>query len=631
MCGICGIITSVSGSFNLEELRAMNETLHHRGPDGEGVYSNKDHTVGLGHKRLSILDLSENGKQPMFDHSKNYIISFNGEIYNHREIKSDLLDLGYKFKSNTDTETILNGYIAYGTDIFNKLNGIFSFAIYDRLNHKVLIVRDRLGVKPLYYLLSEQSLSFASEKKAILSQSLSRSINYKALKQYLYYGYSHKEETMYAGIKKLLPGHYLEIDIRNFELKKSSFWQHEHVVLNPNISEDDIIGQTSTLLEAAVKRQLQSDVPVGIFLSGGIDSSAITAFASKHYSKKLKTYSAAFDFNDGHNELALAKMVSQKFGTDHHEFFIEGKNLPEITEKLVYHHDEPFSDAANIPLFLMSQAVQSSCTVVLQGDGGDELFGGYPRYHLLSKNTRYKNLMKFGKWITTIIRSNHAFSKKLKRYDEIFNTSTPSHTLAKLLTLVDSSSRPQDIFSSGIKNSIKEINPFSYYDELYNRFKSIKGMDQKMMWIDSLIILPDLFLEKVDKSTMANSIEVRVPFLDNDLVDFALGLPSKLKLKKGIKKYLLKKALKGTVPDEILFGAKKGFGVPFGNWLKGPLNDHFNDIVYSDFIKQSDFFDLKNVAKKMDLHKNGKVDHSAELWKVYNLSIWLRNNKSILN
>lgn len=622
MCGIAGIVSRNYNSnlVNYDSLEKMESSIKHRGPDGKGFFVDKQ--VGFTHRRLSILDLSKEGSQPMSSIDGNYIISFNGEIYNHQEIRKRLIKKNHSFKSKSDTETILLGYMQFGKDLFKMLNGIFAFSIYDKIQQKVILVRDRLGVKPLYYHLSNDHLVFSSEKKAILKVSSIRTIDYNSLNQFLYYGYAHKNQTLFSGIKKVLPGHALEVNLGNFEINNWAFWKHEDMLpINYKISEKEAVNRTKILLENAVKRQLQSDVPVGIFLSGGIDSSAITAFASKHYDNKLKTYSASFDYNEGHNELDLAKKVANKFNTDHHEFHIRGADLPDITERLVMHHDEPFSDAANIPLYLMSLEIKSECPVILQGDGGDELFGGYPRYHLLSKRDRYKFVMQILRPITKL-PFKLPLIQKVKRYQNIF-TDPPNEALANLLTLESKESMPHSIFSKEINIELSKHDPFNYYTELYERFDSLTCLDQKMMWIDSLIILPDLFLEKVDKSTMANSIEVRVPFLDNELVEFAFSLPSQLKLKKGIKKYLLKKALRGIIPNTILDGRKKGFGVPFGNWLKGPLYNHFNDMVFSTFIKNIGVFDLDEIQKLTNEHKKGEQDHSQRLWKVYNLAMWL--------
>lgn len=628
MCGISGIITRTSSELlSHSKLKSMNDAIAHRGPDGEGTYI--DGNVGFGHRRLSILDLSENGKQPMSDNSNQYAITYNGEIYNHLAIRKDL-ENSFSFKGNSDTETILNGFIKNGTDLFKQLNGIFAFAVHDKLAQKVYLVRDRLGVKPLYYTFSKDHLIFASEKKAILKHSNKTKLNYNGLQQYLYYGYVHKDETMIANIKKLLPGNVLELDLQTFNMTIWPYWKHEDVLpVQTKYIESDLVKKTSYLLEKAVKSQLQSDVSVGVFLSGGIDSSAIVAYASKHYTQKLNTYSAAFDFDDGHNELPLAKKVAQKFNTNHHEFFIKGNDLPDITEKLVTCHDEPFSDAANIPLYLMSKEVKKTSPVILQGDGGDELFGGYPRYHLLNKSKLFLSLFKLLKPYTKL-PSYFPKQKGIARLHNIYNSTLKHESLAKLLTLEERKSNPENIFSLQVQDKINNYYPFGYYKELYERFNMLQGMDQKLLWLDTLIILPDLFLEKVDKSTMSNSIEVRVPFLDNDLLSFALSLPSKIKLKNGVQKHLLKEALRGLIPDAVLFGKKKGFGVPYSNWLKGPLKNHFYDVVFSKYVKELGFFNHNLIQKMYTLHESGKADYGNKLWKIYNLSMWLEKYKITL-
>ena len=623
MCGICGYISSDQDNTNMDTIYQMAECLIHRGPDNLDCYNFQN--VFFGHTRLSIQDLSEKGNQPFSSKDKHFVIIFNGEIYNHNEIKAELINVGYHFSGTSDTETILNGYIEWGNNIFKKLNGIFSIAILNKENNQVVLARDRFGVKPLYFATLKNTLVFSSEIKSILKHGLEVSLNYKSLHEFLYYGYCLNSKTFYNEIQKLIPGSLMILDTKTLNSTTEVFWQHEDIFVendNARISEKQAVLKTKELLENAVKKQLLSDVPIGVFLSGGIDSSAITAFASRHYSGKLKSFSAGFDFNKTNDELPVAKELARLFNTEHHEIFIEGKNISQTIEKLIEHHDEPFSDAANIPLYLMGEQVKKECKVVLQGDGGDELFGGYPRYDILQNLAFYQKSLKIGRQVVKFFPSR-ALKSKIDRFSFLIEEENPAEICALLMTL-EKKNEPFDFLSLRVKEKISISDPFEHYKNLNLRFKNINSITQKMLWIDSLIVLPELFLEKVDKSTMANGIESRVPFLDNELSNFALSLPSELKIKRKEKKFLLKKALDGIVPNKVLYGKKKGFGVPFGSWLKGPLLDHLKSSLLSPTIKELDIFDFDKLKTMISDHASSKKDYSQMLWRLFNLSIWLQ-------
>lgn len=618
MCGITGYY-KFDKKIDLN-LKAATDSIAHRGPDSVGYY--EDEVVGLGHRRLSIIDLTSTGLQPMYSRNKRFIIAYNGEIYNYQSIRNELKQQGFDFEGTSDTEVIINGFELWGNSIFKKLNGIFAISIYDKYDKKLTLVRDRLGVKPLYYFKNESCFTFGSEIKTILKfQCVSSTLNNQSFHEFMYYGYGLGERTMFNDIYKLEPGSLIEISNKNYSI--SSYWKHEDIVLQSerDISMSGAVSKTKALLEDAVKAQLVSDVPVGVFLSGGIDSSAITAFASKHYSQKLKTFSAGFDFDNGHNELPLAAKVAKQFYTEHSEIFIKGKDLPYIIEQMVLQHDEPFSDAANIPLYLMTKEIKETCKVILQGDGGDELFGGYPRYHILHNLKWYKLFFSSLNFIEPIILSKY-IREKTKRFYPLFAAKNNDNLFAKLLT-EENEGIPELSFSKELRFLIKDQLPFLHYYNLSKRFEYLKDDVQKLLWIDTKIILPDQFLEKVDKSTMANGVEVRVPFLDNHLVEFALSLPSKYKLHKGIKKYLLKKALEGIVPNEVLYGPKKGFGVPYQNWLRGPLKEFMMDKLYSQSIMDKNLFDYDVLAHRIEKHCANKSNWGFHLWKILNFCIWI--------
>lgn len=623
MCGIAGIIRK-DNDFDLSQVNVMGPFLKHRGPDDSGAYV--DEIIGLTHKRLSVLDLSSCGHQPMLNDSNSLVIIFNGEIYNFQELRDALYREGYVFKSNSDTEVILKGYEKWGCDIFLKLNGIFSFAIWNKVEKELLLVRDRLGVKPLYIYETNSVLYFGSEIKAIRSVcSELNQLNFEALYEFLFYGNSLGDKTLFKNIYSVKPGSFIRV--KHGSVSYHSYWKPENITEKNEVGFGEASLQVRSLLETAVSRQLISDVSVGVFLSGGIDSSAITAFATKKYPRKIKTFAASFEFDKGINELEKARFVSNYFETEHVEFHIEGKGLPELFEKMIYHHDEPFSDAANIPLYLMAREVKQHATVVLQGDGGDELFGGYNRYSLIRKFG--KGFERIGAQFFYLLTRKLSVSPRLKKHIRIidaFGQKNDAEMMALLLTLDTLRNNTLQCLGRPLRESLSEFSPFSYYCDTEQRFRD-KDLLQKMLYTDTQIILRNTFLEKVDKSTMAASIEARVPFLDNDLVEYVMSLPSEIKLRNKEKKGLLKKALRGIVPDQVLDGPKTGFSVPYENWLKGPLYEYLIDKTHSSYITQLQLFDYSVLDKRIKDHKNSKSDYGFQLWKLLNLCVWLEKNQ----
>ena len=629
MCGIVGIASKEldsSKDFSLV-LRSSLEKLEHRGPDNFGIY--QDEQVILGHARLSIIDLSSSGHQPMSTEDERYIICYNGEVYNFGDLRQQY-GLNNLF-SKTDTEVVLKAFAKVGVEVFRKLNGMFAFAIYDKEENKIWLVRDRLGIKPLYYTYNGDQLKFASEIEALLEFSDERvQCNREGLHEWLYYGTTLGERTLLKDVKKLEPGNYLELSLESLRLTIRSYWSpKEYVnVKKERLSKKSLIVGVKEKLEQAVKRQLVSDVPVGVFLSGGIDSSAITAFASKYSENKIDTFSVGFDFDKGVNELPKARSVAQYCNTNHHEFHVSGKKISDVVEKMVWHHGHPFSDAANIPLYLLSSEVEGKIKVVLQGDGGDELFAGYRRYSLL----RFYKLIRVVSLLSKTIERRFKrgfFNPRIDRMINAFSANSYATTMALLLTEEDEQVLPFKVFGDDIADIVTRENPFSRYLHCQEELGTEDTVNQ-MLFVDSMIILPDIFLEKVDRSTMASSIEVRVPFLDNDLVDFCLKIPGYTKASLGRKKWLLKKALEGTVPQEILYGPKTGFGVPYGFWLVNALKGYFFDYLETFDRKYPGFFDSKRIADIFYRQEKGEVDQSFLLWKVLNFMVWSIQKKVVL-
>jgi asparagine synthase (glutamine-hydrolysing) len=627
MCGIVGMVSRTGlPPLDSQRRRSILASIRHRGPDADGQYC--DEQLWFGHVRLSILDLSSAGNQPMMTSDGDFIIVYNGEVYNFREIAGELSlsDL----RSRSDTEVILRAFEAGGVQSLRNLNGMFAFALYHKSARKLWLVRDRLGIKPLYYSMTPDGLVFGSEIKSIL-QLLedAPSCNVSALHEWLYYGNALGGKTLYADIHQLQPGCYLELDMSSFQSAVKPYWSVRELVErnDARAGADDIVSDTRRLLEQAVRRQLVSDVPVAVFLSGGVDSSAITAIASRFYEGRLTTYSAGFDDVHGVDERPKARRVAQYYGTDHHELHVGRASLPDLVEKMVHHHDMPFSDSANIPLFLMAQEISATTKVVLQGDGGDEVFGGYRRYVSLRHRRLLAALARAGGRFAEAL-PNSFFSRRVRRYAGAFGADDVAGTMARLLTPIDPRSSPESIFTPVVREMLGRFDPFERYRQCRQLVIGSGSTADEMLLVDLMIELPDIFLEKVDRSTMAASLEVRVPFLDHDLVDYVVRLPASLKMRRGVKKWLLKRALAGVVPHDVLHAPKTGFSVPFGYWLRTALKPLFFDHLARFERSQPGVLDRMEIERRYAAMQNGQHDRAYTLWNLLNLMIWC-NQKNV--
>jgi asparagine synthase (glutamine-hydrolysing) len=620
MCGVLGIVSAHSAPERHESCQTALAALRHRGPDAQGQY--QDANVWLGHTRLSILDLSAAGSQPMQSADRRFIIVYNGEVYNFRELAAryELENL----RSGSDTEVVLRLFAKSGVNCLRELNGMFALAMYDRQARKLWLARDRVGIKPLYYKSDDDGFIFASEIKGIIAlDEGATSCDLTALHEWLYFGNTLGGQTLYRGIKQLLPGQYLELDLETLKPTVHNYWSLERQAdsaESPLIATRFAIEHTRDLLQQAVRRQLVSDVPVGVFLSGGVDSSAITAFASRDYGGRLATYSAGFDCERGGGELPKARRVAAYFGTEHHEVHVVGGIVGELIEKMVRHHDMPFSDPANIPLYLMSSKISTQTKVVLQGDGGDELFGGYRRYSTLKYYRLLHALAGAADGLQRLIPKCAAYSRA-QRYVHAFAAGDIATTMALLLTPEDRACAPEAIFGPEIRQEVEKADPFARHRECHEMFRA-KDIGNQMSFMDLMITLPDLYLEKVDRSTMAASMEVRVPFLDNELVDFIVQLPGRRKFPWGRKKWLLKAALRDIVPAEVLQGPKVGFDVPFAQWLRGELRAFFLDHLATFERRSPGVLDGDHVRRMLVQSSSDRGKQSYLLWKTLNLMVW---------
>ncbi len=614
MCGIAGFI----GKGDLSVLKSMTDSISYRGPDAEGNYADTDAGVYLGHRRLSIVDLS-GGAQPMKDHTGNFIITFNGEIYNHQEIREELNKSGHKFiTANSDTETLLEAYKAWGTQMLGKLNGMFAFAIYDRTKKQLFAARDRFGKKPFFYTQQNGTFVFASELHAVKKHtSVSSNLSKKALQKYFAYGYIPAPNSLFDGIYKMPGGHYLLYDLTEskFEIKKWWCFELDTFTEIPKNPEQVWGEQLLDLLSKAIKRRLMSEVPLGFFLSGGIDSSSLVALVSKILpSKDINTFSIGFT-EASFDESTYAKLIADKYQTNHIREILDIEKaltiLPDIVSKL----DEPMGDSSLLPTYLLCQLTRKHVTVALGGDGADELFCGYDPFKALGKAKLYNSLVPkpmhqafsflFSK--LPVSHKNMSLDFKIKRtlrglnYAPKYWNSVWMGPLApnEINELFDEEIEMEDLFSEAILawESCKQKSLLDKATEFYVK-----------------LYLQDDILVKVDRASMMNSLEVRAPFLDIDLVNFARRIPVNYRFRNGESKYILKKALEPILPHDILYRKKKGFGVPIGKWFsEGKLNP---------FQEQANFNFLNNqvIKKQIEQHKKLKSDNRAFLWNLYLLS-----------
>jgi len=606
MCGICGIY----GQENKIVVQKMLDVLKHRGPDGEGIFS--DQNITLGHSRLSIIDLSENGKQPMSNEDGDIWLSVNGEIYNYKELRNQLENLGHHFHSNSDSETIIHAYEEFDLEFITKLRGMFALALYDQKKNLLILARDPIGKKPLYYTNHQGFLIFASEIKALLESGLPRVVDKTSIWSYLAYQYPLGERTLFLGVRKVIPGHMLIIDTKKVTVRK--YWDISEK--NQNATEDYFADKLLQILKTATKLRMNSDVPVGAFLSGGIDSSAVTALARPYYrDNDFHTFSVGFET---FSELPYAKKVSEFLDTDHHEVQITSNMVLKDLRKIAWIYDEPLGDAAIINNYFLSKEAKKFVTVVLTGDGGDELFAGYanysynPRIYSILKNSVIK---KFASTLTNLFYKRYyptdsQFLNNKMRYLDFF-LDLPFDRI-HLNTQRNLGDKEIENISS---LPCVDINTHANFPETQ---QTTLG---KMLAVDCKNLLPEKFLMKVDKGTMANSVEARIPLLDVELIQFAFTIPPHLKIKNWQEKYILRKAVKGLLPREILQRPKLGFGTTVGQWLQDDLYETvlqkinegqlLNEILKKDFRTQL----LNKLNKKIR-------DSPFEIWTLFALELW---------
>ncbi len=623
MCGIVGFINLDSriahGHGADVVLREMCERLTHRGPDDEGVFI--ENNAALGMRRLSVIDLVH-GTQPVFNEDCTIAVVLNGEIYNYRELRKDLEKRGHRFRSHSDTEVLPHLYEEYGAGMVTHLNGMFAFALWDLRRRKLFMARDRFGEKPLYWSVFDNQLIFASEPKAVLAHpSVKPNLNTEAFRSFLSFDYVPAPLSIYEGIQKLPSAHTLTLE--DSEIKIERYWRLSYK--KNNLTLDEAEERLRELIGESVKMRLVSDVPIGVLLSGGVDSSTVAAFASKNSSEPIKTFSISFA-EPSFDESAYARRVAKYLGSQHHEHRLSVDLAANLVSEIGAWLDEPLSDPSIVPMYLLSQFTRKHVTVALGGDGGDELFAGYPMYHAHKLANLYERvphvLQKF--FVEPIVRrlpvktENLSFDFKARRfvsgmkYDNVarhhvwFGSFTPNEQ--------------ESLLSEDIK---RETNA----DVYFNARKLLSDCDadnviEQMQFLDTQFYLAEDILTKVDRASMAVSLEVRAPFLDYRVAEFAASLPVDFKLRGRKTKYILKQAIKPILPSFVSNRSKKGFGVPIADWLKGNLRTLTRDMLSPERLKRSGYFNADYVQKLLNEHESGKANHRKLLWTLLMFELW---------
>lgn len=623
MCGIIGIL-----SENVSPKPEFLKTIAHRGPDSQNSFH--EGNIYLGHTRLSIQDLSENANQPMFSDDSRYVIVFNGEIYNHQEIRDKYLK-DVAFRSTGDTETVLYAFIYLGEKIFDLLNGIFSFSIYDRKTQELIIARDHFGVKPLYIYRDTDKLIFSSEVKSFLDVPIKKEIDYEGLVNYLTFLWSPGEKTAFKNVKKLLPGHYLKgniNDISNF--KEVDFNRIGYTGIYSNKSESDLIDELDELLNKAVKRQMLSDVPVGFFLSGGLDSTLLVAIARRQNPNlKIPCFTIDIGAWSGKqenfvNDLQYAKKAARYLNVDLEVVKADISIISDF-DKMIWHLDEPQADAAPLNVLKIAElAREKNIKVLIGGTGGDDIFSGYRRHQALKAEIFFEKipllLRKVIKFFAELLPRNSVHIRRIKKI--VKNIDRDQHFRMKGFFQWLSTADVYDLFTPNVKRQLSYYDPTEYFDNLTNKIKSEHDLLNKMLFWELNTFLVDHNLNYTDKMGMATGIEIRVPYLDRELVAFTQTLPPALKLKQNETKYILKKVAERYLPKEIIYRPKTGFGAPVRQWITKELHPMIQQKLSYDRLLKRGVFDPFTVWKLIDDNKSGKIDASYSIWALLAIESW---------
>lgn len=621
MCGIAGIVhADPSAKVSENSLRGMCDAIRHRGPDDEGYFV--EGAAGLGMRRLSIIDVA-GGHQPIFNEDRSCAIVFNGEIYGHRETRSELERRGHHYRTNSDTETILHAYDEFGDDFVEHIRGMFAVAIWDQRRRRLVLARDRMGQKPLYY--TEPSgptgrLAFASEIKAILTlDDVERGINPQAVVDYVGWGYVPSPLSIYKGISKLPPAHVLVYEDGNVRVRK--FWDIEPLRAGKPRHEEYYVDRALELLDECVRIRLESEVPLGTFLSGGTDSSIVTALMARHTSGRVKTFSIGFEA-DKYNELPYARGVAEHFGTDHHEEIVRPDSQRDVAT-LVRQFDEPFADSSMIPTYYVSRLARTGVTVALSGDGGDELFAGYLRY-LDNPYVRIMNRIPAlfrDPILRPLTRIVPPGMKGIDRLRDLIGG--PDEQYVRKVT-GGLSVVYADVFSDELMSMVDHADPAYVAQPFLDAVRSADALTRRQ-YLDVHTYLDGDILTKVDRTSMMVSLEARAPLVDHVLAEFAATIPVELRMKGATTKYLLKKVAERLMPRELVYRPKKGFAVPVAYWLRAEWAAHMDDLILGESALARGTFRPEYLRRIVAEHRSGKRDNSGVLWTLMMLELWRRD------
>ena len=619
MCGIAGLVsTDRSNSITEDMVRRMCDQIIYRGPDDEGLYV--EGHVGLGMRRLAIIDVS-GGRQPIFNEDRSIVTVFNGEIYNFLELRQELIAKGHTFTTKTDTEVIVHLYEEHGCHLVDKLRGMFAFALYDKHQDKLLLARDRLGKKPLHYAVYRDVLYFGSEIKSLLAvlPQLAE-VDLCAIAQFFYYGYILDPATVFKTVRKLPPGHLLEFNKSNVRIEQ--YWDVPQFA-SADPPEEECLQQMESILEEAVRMRLISDVPLGALLSGGVDSSVVVAMMARLSNARVKTFTIGFSHSD-FNEAPHARAVAEAFHTDHHELVVDA-DLWDTTQKLTTIMDEPFADSSLIPTFLISQLARRHVTVALSGDGGDELFAGYPHYQVYYRRRHLDHIPKpvkrfFDAFIRPLL-PRHIGDRKLVRN---FGLKTRDRYIDGT-SLISFRTEGEGLLSDDFLYAIAESHPRAVAEHYFDNAPA-SDLLSRMQYTDIKTYLTADILTKVDRASMAASLEMRAPLLDHLFVELAVSFPLKTKLRGHTRKYLLLKlAERLGIPKKVLYRPKQGFSLPLMHWMRGELKDEITSLLLEPMTLQRGYFRKKAVEQILQEHSRGRRDYSAIIWQLLVFELWHRN------
>jgi asparagine synthase (glutamine-hydrolysing) len=623
MCGICGqLLWDRAGKIDSTILANMMAAMGHRGPNGEGMYLSGE--VGLGHRRLSIIDL-ETGQQPLSNESGDVWVTYNGEIYNYCELRQILIDKGHTFKTKTDTEVIVHLYEEYGEESVSRLRGMFAFALWDEKKRSLLIVRDRIGIKPLYYVVTQDKFIFASELKSILQDpSVTVEINYPVIDRFLTYYYTPGAETLFRNFNKVEPGHY--VVVKDGKIRIEKYWDVFFTGQNGNHNLAESEERLFELVRECARCHLISDVPVGILLSGGIDSTSLLKFSSE-VNRDLSTFTIGFEGEDFDDERVYARMAAETFGTKHYEMTIGAEDFTEFLPKYVWHMEELVCEPPAVALYYITKLAKEHVRVLISGEGGDEAFAGYYRYRNLLWLERIKemigSLRKPASKVSSMLGSCSSLLYRFKKYAPLITSPLEQYYYS-------TSSNPFTFFNRNFGDLYapdfrKEIDKEFSTEPTVKCFQSIGHNDNlsKMLYVDTKTWLPDDLLVKADKITMANSVELRVPLLDHTLIEFAASLPSSFKVNGFTTKYIYKQALKKSLPGQIIKRRKTGFPVPYDRWFARELKEFVNDILFDSKTLSRGYFQQKTISRML-ASQNAYSVYSQEIFCLLVLEYWHR-------